>query len=141
MVSVDSARRAARRGLKISTGFNSTQAIKSVFEAYREEAKTAGFVAGPDCLALRRRVTVAATTDEARGYASAVAQRLKAYVALDSRVHQSVPDSPPSAGGFTVSDDEFITGTPKQVASDIIEQCASWEPDISSRYELGCSGR
>ena len=68
-------------------------------------------------------MTVAATPDEARGYASAVAQRLKAYVAQDSRVHQSVPDSPPPAGGFTVSDDEFITGTPKQVASDIIEQC------------------
>ena len=86
VVSVDSARRAARRGLKISTGFNSTARIKSIFDAYRDEAKAAGFAAGPDRLALRRRVTVAATPDEARSYASAVADRLKSYVAQDFRV-------------------------------------------------------
>ena len=123
VVSADSARRAARRGLKISTGFNSTATIKTIFDAYRDEARAAGLAAGPDCLALRRRVTVAATSDQARSYASAVAERLKSYVAQDSRVNQSVPDSPTRAGGFTVSDDEFITGTPKQVAADIIEQC------------------
>jgi len=123
VVSADSARRAARRGLKISTGFNSTATIKTIFDAYRDEARAAGLAAGPDCLALRRRVTVAATPDQARSYASAVAERLKSYVAQDSRVNQSVPDSPTRAGGFTVSDDEFITGTPKQVAADIIEQC------------------
>jgi alkanesulfonate monooxygenase SsuD/methylene tetrahydromethanopterin reductase-like flavin-dependent oxidoreductase (luciferase family) len=123
VVSADSARRAARRGLKISTGFNSTATIKTIFDAYRDEAKAAGFAAGSDCLALRRRVTVATTLDKARNYASAVAERLKSYVAQDSRVTQSVPDSPTRSGGFTVSDDEFITGTPKHVASDIIEQC------------------
>jgi alkanesulfonate monooxygenase SsuD/methylene tetrahydromethanopterin reductase-like flavin-dependent oxidoreductase (luciferase family) len=123
VVSADSARRAARRRLKISTGFNSTETIKTIFDAYRDEAKAVGFAAGPDCLALRRRVTVAATSEEARSYGSAVAERLKSYVAQDSRVRQSIPDSPAQAGGFTVSDDEFITGTPKQVASDIIEQC------------------
>lgn len=123
VVSIDSARRAARRGQKISTGFNSTATIKTIFDAYRDEAKAAGWNAGPDCLALRRRVTVAATLEEAKSYGSAVAERLKAYVAQDSRVTQSVPDSPTRAGGFTVSDDEFITGPPKQVASAIIEQC------------------
>src|SRR6185295_15872619 len=76
VVSIDSARRAARRGLKISTGFNSTETIKPIFDAYRDEAKAAGLTAGPDCLALRRRVTVAATPEEARSYASAVAERL-----------------------------------------------------------------
>ena len=50
-------------------------------------------------------------------------ERLKSYVAQDSRVNQGVPDSPTQPGGFTVSDDEFITGTPKHVASEIIEQC------------------
>jgi alkanesulfonate monooxygenase SsuD/methylene tetrahydromethanopterin reductase-like flavin-dependent oxidoreductase (luciferase family) len=123
VVSADSARKAARRGLKISTGFNSTATIKTIFDAYRDEAQAAGLSVGPDCLALRRRVTVGATLEEARGYGSAVAERLKFYVAQDSRVTQSVPDSPARAGGFTVSDDEFIAGTPKQVASDIIEQC------------------
>ena len=86
VVSANSARRAARRGLKISTGFNSTATIKTIFDAYRDEAKAAGFAAGPDCLALRRRVTVATTLDEARNYASAVAERLKSYVAQNSRV-------------------------------------------------------
>jgi alkanesulfonate monooxygenase SsuD/methylene tetrahydromethanopterin reductase-like flavin-dependent oxidoreductase (luciferase family) len=123
VVSADSARRAARRGMKISTGFNSIETIKTIFDAYREEAKAVGFAASPDCLALRRRVTVGTTPDQARVQASAVAERLKAYVAQDSRVTQSVPDSPTRSGGFTVSDDEFITGTPKQVASDIIDQC------------------
>ena len=96
----------------------------AIFDAYRDEAKAAGQPAGPDCLALRRRVAVGSTPDEARTYASAITERLKAYVAQDSRVTQHVPDSPArSGGGFTVSDDEFITGTPKQAAAQIIEQC------------------
>jgi len=123
VVSVDSARRAARRGMKISTGFNSVETIKTIFDAYRDEAKAAGFAAGPDCLALRRRVTIGTTPDEARTYASAVAERLKAYVAQDTRVTQHVLDSPARSGGFTVSDDEFIEGTSKQAAAQIIEQC------------------
>jgi alkanesulfonate monooxygenase SsuD/methylene tetrahydromethanopterin reductase-like flavin-dependent oxidoreductase (luciferase family) len=123
VVSADSARRAARRGLKISTGFNSVATIKTIFDAYRDEAQAAGFAAGPDCLALRRRVTVAADPEEARHFGAAVQERVRFYVAQDSRVQQNVPDSPAKSGGFTVSDDEFITGTPRQVASDIIEQC------------------
>lgn len=123
VVSVDSARRAARKGWKISTGFNSTAKIKTIFDAYRDEAKAAGFPSGPDCLALRRRVTVAATPDQAQDYGVAVAERVHAVVAQDSRVQQHVPDSPERSGGFTVSNEEFITGTPKQVASEIIDQC------------------
>src|SRR5947208_2806649 len=88
----------ASPNLLIATGFNSTETIKTIFDAYRDEAKAAGLAAGPDCLALRRRVTVAATPDEARSYGSAVAERLKSYVAQDSRVQQNVPDSPARAG-------------------------------------------
>ena len=122
-MSADSARRAAWRRLKISTGFNSTQTVKTIFDAYRAEADAAGFAAGPDCLALRRRVTVAATASEARAYAAAVSERLRGFVAQDFRAKLSVPDASPSGGGFTVSDDEFIAGTPSQVAEEIIEQC------------------
>src|SRR6516165_5187536 len=43
VISAESARRAARRRIKISTGFNSTQVIKRIFDAYREEADAAGF--------------------------------------------------------------------------------------------------
>jgi len=123
IVSAESARRAARHRIKISTGFNSTQVIKRIFDAYREEADAAGFHAGPDYLVLRRRVTVAPTSDEARLYAQAVAERLKSFVAEDDRLNANVPDAPAPSGGFTLSGDEFITGTPKDVAQNIIEQC------------------
>ena len=123
VVSAESARRAARRRIKISTGFNSTQVIKRIFDAYREEADTAGFHAGPEYLALRRRVTVAPTSDQAHVYAQAVTDRLKNFVAEDDRLSANVPDAPAPSGGFTLSDDEFITGTPRDVAQTIIEQC------------------
>lgn len=119
VVGVESARRAARRGVKISTGFNSTKTIRTIFDAYRAEANAAD----PDCLALRRRVAVAATASEAKDYAAAVSERLKSFVAQDSRLKQSVPDAPPPAGAFTISDEEFITGTPAEVADQIVEQC------------------
>jgi alkanesulfonate monooxygenase SsuD/methylene tetrahydromethanopterin reductase-like flavin-dependent oxidoreductase (luciferase family) len=123
VVSAESARRAARRKIKISTGFNSTQVIKRIFDAYREEADAAGFHARPDDLALRRRVTVAETDEQARVYGQAVGARLKSFVAKDERLSTNVPDAPAPSGGFTISDDEFVTGTPKDVAQEIIEQC------------------
>lgn len=123
VISVESARRAARRRVKISTGFNATPVIKGIFDAYREEAKMAGYEAGPECFALRRRVTIAPTTAQARVHAQAVTDRLKSYVAEDDRLNTNMPDTPAPSGGFTLSDDEFITGTPKDVAQTIIEQC------------------
>jgi alkanesulfonate monooxygenase SsuD/methylene tetrahydromethanopterin reductase-like flavin-dependent oxidoreductase (luciferase family) len=123
VISAESARRAARRRIKISTGFNTTQTIKRIFDAYREEAEAAGFHASPEYLALRRRVTVAPTSEQARVYARAVAERLKSMVAEDERLNANVPDAPAPSGGFTLSDDEFITGTAKEAAQTIIDQC------------------
>jgi alkanesulfonate monooxygenase SsuD/methylene tetrahydromethanopterin reductase-like flavin-dependent oxidoreductase (luciferase family) len=123
VVSAGSARRAARGRIKISTGFNSTQVINGIFDAYREEADAAGFHAGPEYFALRRRVTVAPTNDQARLHAKAVTDRLKSFVAEDERLNANIPDAPTPSGGFTLSDEEFITGTPKDVAQSIIEQC------------------
>jgi alkanesulfonate monooxygenase SsuD/methylene tetrahydromethanopterin reductase-like flavin-dependent oxidoreductase (luciferase family) len=123
VVSADSARRAARRRVKISTGFNSTTMVKRIFDAYRDEAEAVGFHAGPEYLALRRRVTVASTRDQAALYAQGVADRLKSFVAEDERLTAHVPDAPAPTGGFELSQDEFITGTPKDVALTIIEQC------------------
>ena len=123
MVSPNSARRAARRRIKISTGFNSVAKIKAIFDAYREEADAAGFQAGTDYFALRRRVTVAPTTDQARAYAQGVADRLKSFVAEDERLNTNVPDAPAPTGGLTLSDDEFITGTARDAAHNIINQC------------------
>jgi len=123
VISAESARRAARRRIKISTGFNTTQTIKSIFDAYREEADAAGFHAGPEYFALRRRVTVAPTSEQARVHARAVSERLKSMVAEDERLNANVPDAPAPSGGFTLSDDEFITGTAKKVSQTIIDQC------------------
>jgi alkanesulfonate monooxygenase SsuD/methylene tetrahydromethanopterin reductase-like flavin-dependent oxidoreductase (luciferase family) len=123
VVSEDSARRAARRRIKISTGFNSTQTVKRLFDAYRQEAASAGFEATPDYFALRRRVTVGQTNEQAQQYAQAVTDRLKSFVAEDDRLKANVPDAPAPSGGFTLSDDEFITGTAKEVAQNIIDQC------------------
>jgi len=123
VISAESARRAARRRVKISTGFNATQLIKRIFDAYREEADKLGFAAGPEYFALRRRVTVAPTTEQAHVYAHAVTERLKSFVAEDERLSTQAPDAPAPSGGFTLSDEEFITGTPKEAAQTIIEQC------------------
>jgi alkanesulfonate monooxygenase SsuD/methylene tetrahydromethanopterin reductase-like flavin-dependent oxidoreductase (luciferase family) len=124
IVSADSARKSARRGSKICTGFNPTEQIKALFDAYRAEADSCGFRAGPDHLALRRRVVVARTDSEARELSHSVSERYKEFVAQDPRVKLTpIPDAPQQQGGFTVSDDEFIAGTPERVAEKIVDQC------------------
>ena len=54
--------------------------------------------------------------------------RVKAMLAKDPRVAaKHVPDSPDrdksGGAGFVVSDDEFLHGTPSQIADIIIDQC------------------
>ena len=66
---------------------------------------------------------MAPTTSQARVYADAVTERLKSFVAEDERLSTQAPDAPAPSGGFTLSDEEFITGTPKEAAQTIIEQC------------------
>lgn len=123
VISVESARRAARRRIKISTGFNTVHLIKGIFDAYREEADKLGFSAGPEYFALRRRVTIAPTREQARVYADAVTARLKNMLSEDERLSTQAPDAPAPSGGFALSADEFITGTAKDAAQAIIEQC------------------
>src|SRR5262249_24926019 len=62
---------------------------------------------------------------------------LKSFVAEDERLSANVPDAPAPSGGFTLSDDEFITGTSKDVAQNIIEQCRAVGPGIFSRCSTG----
>jgi alkanesulfonate monooxygenase SsuD/methylene tetrahydromethanopterin reductase-like flavin-dependent oxidoreductase (luciferase family) len=81
------------------------------------------FTPAREYLALRRRVTVAPTSEQARIYAQGVTERLKNFVAEDERLTANVPDAPAPSGGFSLSDDEFITGTAKEAAHTIIEQC------------------
>ncbi|HWM84022.1 MAG TPA: LLM class flavin-dependent oxidoreductase [Pseudolabrys sp.] len=124
VVSADSARRAARRHSKICTGFTSTGQVKEVFDAYLAETQTLGLKAGRDHLGLRRRVIVAESEAEASEMSQSAVERYKKFVANDSRMKFSpVPDAPGQGAGFSVSSDEFISGTPGQVAENIIEQC------------------
>ncbi len=125
VVSDDSARKAARRRSKICTGFNPTPRVKEIFDCYRDEAASAGINVGPDDLALRRRVVVADSENEAQEKSEAVSQRLRAMLSKDPRAAvKHVPDdAKPAKGGFTIGEDEFISGRPGQVAEQIIEQC------------------
>ncbi|MBM3607886.1 MAG: LLM class flavin-dependent oxidoreductase [Alphaproteobacteria bacterium] len=124
IVSEDSARKAAQRGLKISTGFNAREKIKSIFDAYREEAQRAGFPSGPDNLALRRRVVIAPSRSEALELSAQMTERYKTFTAADARMKMAaVPDDNHAKGGFSLSADEFIACTPQEAAENIIEQC------------------
>lgn len=124
VVSADSARRAARRRSKICTGFSTTEQVRELFDAYLAEAETLGLKYDGDNLGLRRRVIVAETESAAGEMSHSAATRYESFVANDSRIKFShVPDGPQKGGGFSVSNDEFISGTPTQVAEKIIEQC------------------
>ena len=117
----------------ISTGFNATRRINEIFDSYRDEADKTGIKVGPEHLGLRRRVVIAHTESEAKEKSHAVAERLKQMLSEDPRAAIKhfgtgagpVPDDtrPPSGGGFVMSDEEFIVGTPKRVADEIISQC------------------
>jgi alkanesulfonate monooxygenase SsuD/methylene tetrahydromethanopterin reductase-like flavin-dependent oxidoreductase (luciferase family) len=128
VVSNESARKAARRGSKISTAFNTTDRIREIFDAYRDEAAKVGRMVGPDDLALRRRVAVAPTEEEARGYSEAMAARVRAMLSKDPRTAaKHIPDSPDrgrTGGGFVVSDEEFLHGTPASLTDTIVDQCS-----------------
>lgn len=132
VVSVESACKAAVRHSKICTGFNPTARIKEIFDSYRNEADRCGFKAGPSDLALRRRVVVARSQSEASELVAAVDDKMREMLAHDPRAKlaaktsengksNAVPDA--SGGGFTLSGDEFIHGTPSEVAEQIVEQC------------------
>jgi alkanesulfonate monooxygenase SsuD/methylene tetrahydromethanopterin reductase-like flavin-dependent oxidoreductase (luciferase family) len=132
VVSPESARKAAKRRSKICTGFNPTLRIKEIFDGYRDEADRCGFKASAADLALRRRVVVAGSRDEAADLVAVIDRRMREMLAQDPRAKlppkapqdgrsNAVPDA--SGGGFVLSDDEYIQGTPEIVAEQIIEQC------------------
>jgi len=124
VVSIGSARKAAQRHSRISTGFNSVGEIRELFDAYRDEAARVGFHVTPDDIAIRRRVIVAPTDAAARGYADAAASRFQEFVSHDSRLATNqIPDAPRAAGGFSISEDEFVSGVPSRVADEIRRQC------------------
>ena len=125
VISVESARKAARRGSKIVTGFIPTHQVKEVFDAYNEEAAKHGNPTGPDMCGLRRQVIF--EIDEATaGKSAAFGEMFKNMIAkADDRMatpERKALDSP-GKHGYTIGKEEFIGGTPTQAADTIIEQC------------------
>jgi alkanesulfonate monooxygenase SsuD/methylene tetrahydromethanopterin reductase-like flavin-dependent oxidoreductase (luciferase family) len=124
VVSIESARKAARRGSRIATSFHSVGRVKEIFDAYREEAERAGNPSGPEQLALRRTVTIAAREAAAQEAGAIMAKVLQHIVAADPRVtREPVPDAPGPSHSFAVSDEELITGDPAHVTDQIVAQC------------------
>ena len=126
VVSVSSARKAARRGARITTGFHPQIKVKEIFDAYREEADKAGLTVGPDHLGLRRRVSL--LDDDRKAEEVVARQRIESRQRLLSDPRLDTPERPavldtPTAHSFTIGDEEFIAGIPATVAKQIIEQC------------------
>jgi alkanesulfonate monooxygenase SsuD/methylene tetrahydromethanopterin reductase-like flavin-dependent oxidoreductase (luciferase family) len=125
VISEDSARKAARRGAKICTGFHPLDRVKSIFDAYREEANRVGMPSGPEQLALRRQVSIGPDDAAIREAARAREAQFRAFIMVDPRVtapERQVFDTPVSHA-FSIGADEFVAGAPDRVAADVIEQC------------------
>ena len=126
VISTGSARKSAGRGSKICTAFESVARIREIFDAYRGEADRLGIASGPEQLALRRNVSIARTEDEAHEAARMAKEMTRKVLAGDPRVGaqaSSLLDAPNASSSFSVHEEEYIAGTPGQVAEQIIEQC------------------
>ena len=126
VVSVSSARKAARRGAKLCTGFHPLPKIIEIFDAFRDEADKAGRTVGPDDLCIRRQVTLLGDDREAAAVVDTQRRNARKFLEADPRL--DTPDRPaildtPTAHAFSVGDAEFIAGTTDSVAAQIIDQC------------------
>jgi len=124
VVSVSSARKAARRGAKISTAFHPQEKVIEIFDAYRDEAAKVGRAANPDDLCIRRQVIM----DNDKEVLVKRRQAFNEFIRHDPRA--DLPDRPAaldssSAHSFTIGDDEFISGAPAEIAEQIVSQCRS----------------
>jgi alkanesulfonate monooxygenase SsuD/methylene tetrahydromethanopterin reductase-like flavin-dependent oxidoreductase (luciferase family) len=126
VVSASSARKAARRGARLCTGFHPLSKIVEIFDAFRDEAHKAGRTVGPDDLCIRRQVTMIGEDQDAAAVVDAQLRNMRTYLKADPRL--DTPDRPavldtPTAHAFSIGDDEVIAGTAEAVAAQIIEQC------------------
>jgi alkanesulfonate monooxygenase SsuD/methylene tetrahydromethanopterin reductase-like flavin-dependent oxidoreductase (luciferase family) len=126
VVSESSARKAARRGAKLCTGFHPLGKIIGIFDAFRDEARKIGRRVGPEDLCIRRQVTMLGEDDDRAAIVDAVLRNMRKYLEADPRL--DTPDRPavldtPTAHAFSIGDDEVVAGTADSVATQIIEQC------------------
>jgi alkanesulfonate monooxygenase SsuD/methylene tetrahydromethanopterin reductase-like flavin-dependent oxidoreductase (luciferase family) len=137
VVSPGSAIKSAGRRSKICTAFLSVPQIKEIFDAYRAEAARTGFACGPDHLAIRRNITVAASEVEALETAHKAKEMTRMVTAGDPRMKAGASSLLDAKTGVMLHDDEFIAGTPAQVAEQIIAQCRA----TGAGHILGILGR
>ncbi|MBR0829983.1 LLM class flavin-dependent oxidoreductase [Bradyrhizobium manausense] len=126
VVSTGSAQKSAHRRSKICTGFESVARISEIFDVYRGECNRLGLPSGPDQLAIRRNVSISRDAAEAREEARAAKAATLKIVAGDPRVvdrASSTLDAPKAGAGFSLHDDDYVAGTPAQVAEQVIDQC------------------
>ncbi len=122
VISVSSARKAARRGAKISTGFHPLEKVIEIFDAYRDEAEKAGRIVGPDDLCIRRQVSMLDDADALVRRRATYRERIKVDPRADLPDRPAILDSPTSHA-FAIGDDEFIAGSPSAIAEQIVDQC------------------
>jgi len=123
VVSPASAVISAGRRSRVCTAFESVARIREIFDAYRAEADRTGFACEPDHLAIRRNITVATSEAEALETAGQAKEMTRKVTAGDPRIKASASSLLDAKTGFAIHDDEFIAGTPAQVAEQIIAQC------------------
>ena len=125
VISVESARKAARRGSKISTGFHPTEKVREIFDAYNEEAERCGNPSGPDCCGLRRQVIVDTDAALTSQRSSEHQEFFRNMISADKRM--AAPGKKaldmPGTHTFTIAEEEFINGTPDYVAGQVKKQC------------------
>ena len=126
VVSTASARKAARRGAKLSTGFLPLAKVVEIFDAFRDEADKAGRKVGPDDLCIRRQVTMLEDDRDIPSVVDAQRRNLRKFLEVDPRL--DTPDRPaildtPTAHAFSVGDEEFVAGTSAAIAEQTIVQC------------------
>ncbi|OBJ90432.1 LLM class flavin-dependent oxidoreductase [Mycobacterium sp. 1245852.3] len=119
--SPESARRAGERGLKMCTAFKEAEALAPVVAAYQEGAKSAGKPAGADRVGIRRVVSlVADESDSDKAADNAKEGTLELFRVIAEATQKALPDA---AATGQLGKDELISGTPAQVADEIIRQC------------------
>lgn len=126
VVSTASSAKSALRGSKICTGFESVTRVTEIFDAYREESARLGRPAGPEQLAIRRNISISRDASKAIEESRAARAATEKVVAGDPRVitrASSLLDAPRAGAGFSLHDDDYIAGTPAQVAEQLIDQC------------------
>jgi alkanesulfonate monooxygenase SsuD/methylene tetrahydromethanopterin reductase-like flavin-dependent oxidoreductase (luciferase family) len=125
--SPESARRAAERGWKVATGFNSVANISAITAAYRQQADADGWEATPEHIGLRRMITFTDRADQQHDGVVRGKQALRTFLAASAGPlppFAAVLDRPDSDSD-QLSNDEFISGTPEQVAEELRQQAAA----------------